>query len=63
MVFPRIPSHLFLYGFISLDLQLIFTDFEFQHATKIDPKSNPKLHAYLICSLFRFYNVFLQDSL
>ena len=45
MVFSRIPSHLFLYCFISLDLQLIFIDFECQNATKIDLKSSTKLDA------------------
>ena len=45
MVFSRIPSHLFLYCFISRDLQLIFTDFECQNGSKIYPELSQKLHA------------------
>ena len=63
MVYSRIPSHLFLYCFISLHLQLIFSDFESQNLSKINPKSTTKLDAHWTCFLFRIFNVFLQDSL
>ena len=46
MVFSRIPLHLFLFCFISLDLQLIFIHFEYQNAPKIDPKSSTKWDAH-----------------
>ena len=60
MVFSRIPLHVFLYCFISLDLQLIFIDFERQNASTIDPKSSTKLDAHWTCLLFRICNVFYK---
>ena len=52
MVFSRIPLHLFLSCFISLDLQLIVIDFECQMLPKsIQHRTKNWMHIELVCCL------------
>ena len=52
MAFSRIPLHLFLYCFISLDLQLVLADFECQNLlTLVQHRAQNWMHIELACCL------------